>query len=128
MIPALRVPLFLVAPLLSLIVSASAAEPIVDASFEQEYRDPFIRGSEKEESRVHELAMDRDGIVWAATHAGLRIVDGTTLRQPDGIEINGPVFSVAASRDGTITCAIITAASVLPFFGAPPLTRIFEFG
>ncbi|MCA9073748.1 MAG: hypothetical protein KDA93_01855 [Planctomycetaceae bacterium] len=102
MIPALRVPLFLVAPLLSLIVSASAAEPIVDASFEQEYRDPFIRGSEKEESRVHELAMDRDGIVWAATHAGLRIVDGTTLRQPDGIEINGPVFSVAASRDGTI--------------------------
>lgn len=102
MIFTLRISLIICTSLLYVVDLASATEPIVDASFEQEYRDPFIRGGQKEESYVHELAMDQDDKIWAATRAGLRVIDGNTLRAPAGVEVNGPVFSVAASKDGSL--------------------------
>ena len=76
--------------------STRAAEPAPDEPFQQEYRDGFVRGTTAAENDVRGLTIDRDGRVWAATAAGVRVVRaGGTHRPVNGYL--GPINSAAAT-------------------------------
>ncbi len=80
---------------------AQAADgPILDTPFAQEYRDPFVQGADKAENDVRSVAVSGDGKVWAATQAGLRVVDAGKLVEPAGEKIDGPTYDLLVSKDG----------------------------
>jgi hypothetical protein len=82
--------------------STRAAEPAPDEPFQQEYRDGFVRGTTAAENDVRGLTIDRDGRVWAATAAGVRVVRAGALVEVPGRGVGGPAFAVAVAADGTV--------------------------
>ncbi len=96
---------------------SSAAEPIVDTPFRQEYRDPFVRvepvvekdekGNPKTppppmENDVRAVAADKQGHVWAGTAAGVFDVASGKFVNAPGEKINGPVYDFATAKDGVL--------------------------
>ena len=78
----------------------SAREPIADVPFVQEYRDPFIQTGKPKENDVRGVAVDKQGRVWAATAAGLRLIHGDA--STTGENIDGPAYDVTVDPDGIV--------------------------
>lgn len=87
---------------LLLVVRAQGHEAIVDAPFWQEFREPFLTGSEARQNDVYALALDGHGSLWLATRAGLFIVRDAQWERAAGTDPAGPVFSLICDRAGTV--------------------------
>ena len=73
--------------------------PVPDAVFAQQYREPFVTWERPvQEARV-EVASDASGKLWAAGPWGVRWLAEEKWLAPDGDDINGPAFALAAEKD-----------------------------
>src|SRR6476659_7437830 len=74
-------------------------DPVTDNLFAQEYRDPFVAWEQPiEEARVA-VACDASRTIWAAGPWGVRRLTEGKWQAPDGDELNGPAFALAAEKD-----------------------------
>lgn len=75
---------------------------IADKPFEQEYREPFLRGPTDAASNIRGIAVDATGRVWIATPVGVWYRSGDSWRQPHPALGDGPAYVVEADEQGAI--------------------------
>lgn len=112
-----------------------AFEPIADAPFEQEYREPFYLADTPAENDVRAIAVDRPGQAWIATMAGVRRLETGAWREPPGDRVDGPAFDVICDSQGRIWVAAWNglydmrggALRLVPG-PTPPVAKVVETG
>jgi hypothetical protein len=72
---------------------------LVDEPFLQQYREPFVSWEQPVENSLVAVEVDNSGALWAAGPWGVRrLMDGKWQR-PEGDELNGPAFALAADGE-----------------------------
>lgn len=83
----------------------SAAAPIADEPFPQEYREPFVVSENAAENDVRAVAVDQRGQLWAASAAGVRYLRDGRWQTPEGEPLDGPAYHVLADEAGNVWVA-----------------------
>jgi len=83
------------------VLGAVGAEPVADAPFGQEYREPVpaLTGAA---ASVRAIAVEKAGRVWIASEAGVRTLMDGAWQEPQGAQLDGPAFDVELDREGNI--------------------------
>jgi hypothetical protein len=79
-------------------------EPIADAPFIQEYREPFVAWGQPVDNARVALALDDAGVLWASGPWGVRKLVSGAWQPAEGLDLNGPAFALE-SDSGTVWVA-----------------------
>lgn len=80
---------------------ALAAPPVADTPFAQEYHDAYPLATPAEND-VRALVLDDRARLWAATAAGVRLLEGGVWRTPEGGAAPGLTYTVCRDAAGVI--------------------------
>jgi len=81
---------------------STAAQPVVDAPFDQEYREAFLVGPTAEHSDVRSMAIDGAGRLWVASRGGISFHDGNAWHTPGDQPLDGPAYDVVVDKSGVV--------------------------
>ena len=72
---------------------------LADEPFLQEYREPFVPWEQPVENSIVAVEVDKSGTLWAAGPWGVRQLTDGKWERPEGDDLNGPAFALAADGD-----------------------------